>query len=32
MLRACRSFDPDWFAEAFNLTIARCLADGLLDQ
>ncbi len=31
LLRTCRSFDPDWFAEAFNLTIARCFADGLLD-
>lgn len=27
MLRTCRSFDPDWFIEAYNLTIARCLAD-----
>lgn len=30
ILRAHRAFDPDWFDEAFNLDIARCLADGLL--
>jgi len=30
LLRAHRAFDPDWFDEAYNLTIARCLADGLL--
>ncbi|MCI5143344.1 MAG: hypothetical protein D3909_16805, partial [Candidatus Electrothrix sp. ATG1] len=30
LLRTCRIFDHDWFAEAYNLTIARCLADGLL--
>lgn len=30
ILRAHRAFDPDWFDEAFNLVIARCLADGLL--
>jgi len=30
VLRAHRAFDPDWFDEAYNLTIARCLADGLL--
>lgn len=29
-LRAHRAFDPEWFNEAYNLTIARCLADGLL--
>lgn len=26
-----RNFDPDWFDDAFNVTIARCFADGLLD-
>jgi len=31
-LRTHRAFDPDWFDEAFNQTIARCLADGLLDR
>lgn len=30
VLRAHRAFDPDWFDEAYNLTIARCLAKGLL--
>ncbi|WP_319548516.1 STY4851/ECs_5259 family protein [Desulfogranum marinum] len=30
MLRCCRSFDPDWFADAYNMTIARCLADNIL--
>lgn len=30
-LRTHRAFDPDWFDEAFNQTVARCLADGLLD-
>ena len=29
VLRTHRSFDPEWFDEAYNLTIARCLADGL---
>ncbi len=27
-----KSFDPDWFDDAFNLTITRCLGDGLFDQ
>lgn len=27
-----KAFDPDWFDDAFNETIARCLADGLLDR
>jgi len=31
LLHDHRSFDPDWFDEAFNLTIARCFANGLLD-
>lgn len=31
ILHDYRSFDPDWFDEAFNLTIARCLANGLFD-
>lgn len=26
-----RNFDPDWFDEAFNVTIARCFANGLFD-
>ncbi len=30
-LRTHRAFDPDWFDEAYNLTIARCLAAGLLE-
>lgn len=30
-LRTHRAFDPDWFDEAYNLTIARCLATGLLE-
>ena len=30
VLRAHRAFDPEWFDEAYNLTIARCLAAGLL--
>lgn len=30
-IRMHRTFDPDWFDQAFNLTIARCLADGHLD-
>jgi hypothetical protein len=32
ILRTCRAFDPEWFDEAYNLTIARCLANGLLDD
>lgn len=30
ILRAHQAFDPDWFAEAFDLTVARCLSTGLL--
>lgn len=30
-LHVCRAFDPDWFNDAYNLTIARCLSDGLLE-
>lgn len=30
ILRAHMAFDPEWFEEAYNLTIARCLAAGLL--
>lgn len=30
LLREHLSFDPEWFEEAFNQTIARCLANGLL--
>lgn len=32
LLRTFRAFDSDWFDEAFNLTVARCLAEGLLDN
>ena len=32
LLRMYRAFDPDWFDEAFNITISRCLAAGLLDS
>lgn len=31
LLRFYRAFDPDWFNEAFNQTVIRCLADGILD-
>lgn len=31
LLRTFRSFDPEWFDEAYNWTVARCLADGFLD-
>lgn len=30
LLRSHLAFDPEWFEEAFNQTIARCLAAGLL--
>ncbi|OYS68921.1 hypothetical protein CBG01_10370 [Limosilactobacillus reuteri] len=30
-LEQCRNFDPDWFDEAYNYTIARCYSDGLFD-
>lgn len=30
-LKECRAFDPEWFETAYNYTVARCLADGLLD-
>ncbi|MDI6749484.1 MAG: STY4851/ECs_5259 family protein [Rhodocyclaceae bacterium] len=30
ILRAHIAFDPEWFEEAYNLTIARCFAAGLL--
>lgn len=32
LLRTFRSFDSEWFDEAYNWTIARCLAKGLLDD
>lgn len=32
LLRTFRAFDPEWFDEAYNWTIVRCLADGLLDD
>jgi len=31
LLRNVRAFDPEWFESAYNLTIQRCLAHGLLD-
>lgn len=31
VLHIHRDFDPEWFDEAYNLTIAHCLAEGLLD-
>lgn len=31
-LRSYRAFDTDWFDEAYNQTVARCLAAGLLDH
>jgi hypothetical protein len=30
-IREVQSFDPEWFAEAFDLTVARCLATGRID-
>ena len=30
LLRTYRSFDIDWFDEAFNRTIARCYAEGVI--
>ncbi|MGI8494438.1 MAG: STY4851/ECs_5259 family protein [Pyrinomonadaceae bacterium] len=32
LLRTFRAFDPEWFDEAYNWTVVRCLADGLLDE
>ena len=32
LLRSYRAFDPEWFDEAYNQTVARCLADGLLEE
>ncbi|WP_028324734.1 STY4851/ECs_5259 family protein [Desulfatirhabdium butyrativorans] len=29
-LRSVRSFDPEWFDEAYNQTIARCYSDGVI--
>lgn len=29
-LRTDIAFDPDWFTNAYNLTVARCLASGLM--
>jgi len=31
-LRENLAFDPEWFDEAYNLTIARCFAEGLLND
>ena len=31
-LRNYQAFDTAWFEEAYNQTIARCYADGLLDE
>lgn len=30
VLRNHYAFDPEWFEDAYNLTIARCLVDGLI--
>ncbi len=30
ILRKYQAFDPDWFTEAFDLTIARCLSTGVM--
>jgi hypothetical protein len=30
LLRGHQAFDPEWFAEAFNSTVLRCLGSGLL--
>ena len=30
-IRNIQSFDPEWFAEAFDLTIARCIATGAIN-
>lgn len=29
-LRSFRAFDPDWFSEAFHLTVVRCLSQQLI--
>jgi len=29
-LRTYMAFDPDWFAKAFDITIARCLSNGIV--
>jgi len=31
-LRNYQAFDPDWFDEAYNQTVAHCFADGLLGE
>ena len=30
ILRTMQSFDPEWFAEAYDLTVARCLATNAI--
>ena len=30
-IRCMQSFDPEWFAEAFDLTVARCIATGAIN-
>jgi hypothetical protein len=32
LLRTFRAFDSEWFDEAYNWTLVRCLAHGLLDE
>lgn len=32
LLRMHRSFDPEWFDEAYNFTISCCLAQGIFDN
>jgi len=31
ILRTMQSFDPEWFAEAYDLTVARCLATNAIE-
>ena len=31
-LRTYQAFDPAWFEEAYNLTVAHCFANGLFDE
>ncbi len=31
-LRNYQAFDPDWFEDAYNQTVAHCFAHGLLDE
>ena len=31
-IKSAQAFDPDWFEEAFSRTVARCYAEGILDN